>query len=64
MVVDECSMIGTKVYEDIMRVVEENDARVLFVGDKCQLQPVNDTWGVNFSAPTGELTRIHRHDGI
>lgn len=59
-VVDECSMIGTKVYEDIMRVVEENDARVLFVGDKCQLQPVNDTWGVNFSAPTGELTRIHR----
>ena len=60
LVVDECSMIGTKVYNDIMRVVDENDARVLFVGDKEQLQPVNDTWGVNFGSPTGSLTRIHR----
>lgn len=60
LVVDECSMIGTKVYADIMRVVDENDARVLFVGDKEQLQPVNDTWGVDFASPTGSLTRIHR----
>jgi hypothetical protein len=60
LIVDECSMLGTKVYADIMRVVDENNARVLFVGDKCQLQPVNDTWGVDFYNPTASLTRVHR----
>jgi len=59
-IVDECSMIGTKTYSDLMRVIRATDSKVFFVGDREQLEPVNDQWGVNFNEPTAALTRIHR----
>jgi exodeoxyribonuclease-5 len=59
-IVDESSMIGTKTYADLMRVIEATRSRVFFVGDREQLEPVNDQWGVNFDLPTAALTRIHR----
>lgn len=60
LIVDEASMVGSKVYADLMRVVRANDAQVLFIGDKEQLQPVNDTWGVDFESANASLTRVHR----
>lgn len=59
-IVDECSMIGQKVYADLVQFAKKQNAKILFVGDKAQLEPVNDTWGVDFDHPTAELTQVHR----
>lgn len=65
LIIDECSMISL----DLMRVIEEvaGDYRlqVLFAGDPCQLQPVNEgqkskTFRVK---PRLRLEEVLRHDG-
>ena len=59
-VVDEASMIGSELYAEFMKQLRSVDGRVLWVGDKAQLEPVGDTWGPDLDAPTAELTQVHR----
>lgn len=59
-VVDEASMVGSSIYADLMRVVRANYGRVLFIGDREQLEPVNDTWGPALGAADATLTQVHR----
>lgn len=61
-IIDEASMIGTYLYRTIMKYLTYG-ARILFVGDKAQLPPVNDSTGPNLSKPTAELTEIMRQNG-
>jgi ATP-dependent exoDNAse (exonuclease V) alpha subunit len=63
-IVDESSMISKKLYEDMMSRVPSG-WRILFVGDKEQLQPVvkrgePEGWGVNFDSPDVALTTVLR----
>lgn len=57
--IDEASMIGSKLYNDFMSKVPDG-AQVVFLGDKEQLSPVKDTWGANLENPTARLTQVHR----
>jgi hypothetical protein len=63
-IVDESSMISKKLYQDVMGRVPSG-WRILFVGDKEQLQPVvkkgePQGWGVNFEQPDVTLTKVLR----
>lgn len=58
-VVDEASMVGTRLYRDLVRGLPTG-AQLLCVGDREQLPPVQDTWGADFAAPTALLTQVHR----
>lgn len=63
-IVDESSMISKKLYSDMMAKVPTN-WRILFVGDKEQLQPVvkrgePEGWGVNFTSPDVTLSKVLR----
>ena len=58
-VIDEASMVGSALYKDIHSKLPHR-AQVLYVGDKEQLQPVNDTWGPSLDEPDALLTRVHR----
>ena len=60
LVVDEASMVGKNLYEEIMDQLHRVGGSVLWVGDKAQLEPVNDTWGPDLDDPTAELTQVHR----
>lgn len=55
-VVDESSMVGGEVAEDLKRF----GVPILAVGDPGQLPPVGDTWGFDMEAPDVFLTEIHR----
>lgn len=57
--VDESSMVGTKIYNDVMAHLPST-ARILWVGDREQLPPVKDTWGPRLETPTAALTKVHR----
>lgn len=59
LIVDESSMVGQKLYHDIFEELPPR-AQVLWVGDKEQLEPVNDTWGPDLLNPTAALTKVHR----
>ena len=59
-VVDEASMVGESLYNDVMEQLDIVDGSVLWVGDKEQLEPVQDTWGPDLDMPTAELTQVHR----
>jgi exodeoxyribonuclease-5 len=58
-IIDEASMIGKRVHEDIARTLESG-AQVIYVGDQAQLRPVNDTWGANLQFPDACLDQVHR----
>lgn len=60
LVVDEASMVGTELYRDVMAHRAPGCA-VLWVGDREQLEPVEDRWGPDLGAPTAELRTVHRH---
>lgn len=59
LVIDESSMVGRKIYNEVMKYLPR-DSRVLWVGDAEQLEPVKDTWGPNLKRPTARLTEVHR----
>lgn len=59
LVVDEASMVGKNLYDELMAWVPAG-ARVLFVGDSAQLEPIKDTWGPDLKHPTAALTKVHR----
>lgn len=56
---DEASMLGSELYLDLRKHMHHK-AVLLCIGDKEQLEPVNDTWGANFAAPTADLKVVHR----
>lgn len=58
-IVDECSMISSK----LLDLIEEHreDARVLFCGDPAQLQPINETISKCFEFDPVILTKVVRH---
>lgn len=65
LVVDECSMIGTKLFEYMIEAVETYSMSLLCVGDPHQLQPVNEfKKSKTFSVGEFyELDEVVRHDG-
>ena len=58
-IIDEASMIGRRVHEDIEKTLEHG-AQVIYVGDHAQLAPVNDSWGANLQHPDACLDKVHR----
>lgn len=62
-VVDEASMIGRQVAQDIRKVAGEVGARVLWVGDPAQLPPVGDEPGVDLQHPDVLLDHVYRTQG-
>ena len=59
LIIDEASMLGKRLYNELMSWLPEG-ARVLFVGDAEQLEPVKDSWGPDLKNPTARLTEVHR----
>lgn len=65
LIVDECSMIGKELYSYIVEAASEAGIALLFTGDSCQLQPVNEyRLSPAFNvAHRYVLTEVLRHDG-
>ena len=59
LMLDEGSMIGRKLWVELMEHVP-GGARVLVIGDKYQLPPVNETWGPELDGADAHLTKVHR----
>lgn len=59
LLIDESSMVGKRLYSDLMPHIPKS-AQVLWVGDREQLEPVKDTWGPDLKNPTAALTKVHR----
>lgn len=57
-IVDESSMIGTKVAKDLIDFMDGYP--LLAVGDKGQLQPIKDKWGFDLDKADYQLTEVFR----
>lgn len=58
-IIDEASMVGKKIYQDIYDKLPRGSS-VIFVGDPFQLPPVNEEPGVDLNKPTVYLSEVHR----
>lgn len=58
-VVDEATMVGRSLRQDLLRQVP-GDSFVLWVGDPAQLEPVDEPWGPDFAHPVARLEVVHR----
>lgn len=65
LIVDECSMIGADLFEEIQKEVEKSEVHVIYVGDSSQLKPVNErTNSHTFTLDECySLKEVLRHDG-
>lgn len=43
LVVDEASMINKKLYDDLLKTAKEEDFKIIFLGDRYQLPPINES---------------------
>jgi exodeoxyribonuclease-5 len=59
-IVDEASMVNQDLYNTLKTQVLSVGGKLLWVGDKEQLPPLNGLWGPDFDNPTAELKEIHR----
>ncbi len=59
LVVDESSMVGRRLYDDLVASAGTS-VQLLFAGDPGQLSPVADQLGPNLSNPTAHLSNVHR----
>jgi exodeoxyribonuclease-5 len=60
-VIDECSMIDEELLRYICRAQKESGNKVIFMGDPCQLPPINEKGSRTFNVPENtELTTIVR----
>lgn len=61
-IIDEASMINDELYKLIIDLCKEHDSKLLFIGDKAQIQPVcSKTLSIVFNCPNIiTLTKIHR----
>jgi len=57
--IDEASMVSSKVYDDLVSLVTKSGASILFTGDGFQLPPVEDDFDL-MSQAKHELLEIHR----
>jgi exodeoxyribonuclease-5 len=58
-IIDEASMVARELYQEFQEWVPY-ESHVVYVGDKEQLPPVNDTWGPDLDNASAHLTEIHR----
>lgn len=65
-VIDEASMINEENYRILNRIARENGLKIIYVGDKAQLAPVNETQVSkvfrNTEGRVVELTQVERTD--
>lgn len=59
-IVDECSMVGDKVEDDLLGFAASRGAKVLFMGDPGQLPPVEGSEFFERRKPNVVLEKIHR----
>ena len=59
-VVDEASMVNERLANVLRSVCFAVGARILWVGDHEQFDPVEGTWGARLDNPTARLTEVHR----
>jgi exodeoxyribonuclease-5 len=60
-VIDECSMIDEELLGYICRAQKDSGNKVIFMGDPCQLPPINEKGSRTFNVPTNtELTTVVR----
>ena len=59
-IVDEASMVGRKVFDDLRR---STDRGIVLVGDDAQLAPVRDEAVFHDMEAAASLTTVHRHAG-
>ena len=62
-VIDECSMINKDLFELILKEISNSKTKVLFMGDKAQLPPINETISSVFIEDNIEkfhLSRVER----
>lgn len=59
-IIDECSMIGTRLGLDIEKICREAGVKMLVMGDPNQLPPVKDKGHFIDQKPDSHLTEIHR----
>lgn len=63
-VIDESSMINKVLYDLILKVVDESNIKVLFMGDPAQLPPINETISKVFlNKNKYQLTKVERQTG-
>ena len=56
---DEASMVGVDLHGEMVSNLPSG-AQLLYVGDREQLPPVNQSWGPNFDTPDAALSTVHR----
>ena len=59
-IVDEASMVGEKMANELRGVLRQAGSDLLWVGDHHQLPPVNQKPGVNLANATAILDQVHR----
>lgn len=59
LIIDEGSMVGRRIYDDLMAAMPRT-AKLLWIADREQLPPINETWGPSLEFPTAALTQVHR----
>ena len=61
-IIDECSMITSALYDLIIKYATKHNSKVLFIGDECQLQGVNEGCISKVFEHTNriKLTKIYR----
>lgn len=64
-VIDESSMISQDIMLNLEKIVYKMKGKIIFLGDKAQLPPVNETESIIFSSsiPKFELQEIMRYQG-
>lgn len=64
-VIDESSMISLDIMRSLQKIIFKMKGKVIFLGDKAQLPPVNETESIVFSneIPNFELKEIMRYKG-
>lgn len=63
---DEASMVGARLGRDFRQAVfgrgdpSRSGSRILYVGDREQLSPIDDRWDADFEHPDAVLDEVHR----
>lgn len=64
-VIDEVSMMSKELSEKIITLADKIDGKIIFIGDKAQLPPINEDTSYIFKVniPNYELTEVMRNGG-
>jgi hypothetical protein len=62
-IIDECSQVGDALYQLNLKRAKEYNTKILFLGDACQLSPINERYSKTFTvARKSELVQIVRQE--